>query len=82
MAWIPVIESVLSIILRYGIPILLGGTAVYWLWQSAEAVQPGIQQAAPGIGASIASIGILFSILPVMFMFMMFMSMFAMLMKL
>jgi len=82
MAWIPLAESVLSIVLRYVIPIILGGTAIWWLWSSASAVQTGVQQAAPGIGAAVGSVGMMFSLLPVMMMFMMMMSMFTMMLRL
>jgi len=78
MAWVPI----LSAIVRYVIPIILGGTAIWWLWSSASAIQVGIQQAAPGLGAAVGSVGMMFSLMPVMMMFMMFMSMFTTMMKL
>jgi len=82
MAWIPLLQSVLSIVLRYVIPIILGATAVWWLWSSGSAVQAGMQQAAPGLGAAVGSIGLMFSLLPVMMMYMMFFSIFTVMFKL
>jgi len=81
MAWVPVLTQVLSIVLRYVIPIIMGATAIWWLWSSGSAIQQGIQQAAPGLGAAVGSIGMMFSLLPMMLMFMMFMSMMTMMMK-
>ena len=82
MAWIPIAESILSLVLRYVLPIITIGSFLWWGWQSMSAVQTGVQQAAPGIGAAVGSVGMMFSLLPVMMMFMMMMSMFTMMLRL
>lgn len=81
MAWVPIVQTILSIVLRYVIPIVMGGIAIWWLASSATSIQQGVQQAIPGIGAAVGSIGMLFSLLPVMMMYMMLFSMMTMFMK-
>lgn len=81
MSWVIWVERILSIVLRYVLPIVGGAMLLWWAGSSASAIQQGIQTAAPGIGAGIASLGMMFSLLPMFFMMMMFMSMMTMMIK-
>jgi len=81
MAWAIGLADILSIVLRYVIPIIMGGMAIWWLWSAGQAVQQGIQAVAPGLGMAIGSIGMMFSLLPFMMMYMMMFSMMTTMLK-
>lgn len=75
MAWIITVADILSIVLRYVIPTIVGGMAIWWLWNAGQAIQQGIQAAAPGVGLALSSVGMMISLMPFMMMYMMMFSM-------
>jgi len=75
LSWIPAAAEILSIVVRYVIPIVMGGMAIWWLWNAGQSIQQGIQAAAPGVGLALSSAGMLFSMLPFIMMYMMMFTM-------